>query len=449
LAKAQDDFDNQRTASLAKTIGRHPKGSFAFVHANLFDTETLTTHPRSTVLFTGNKITAVGDDGKVTLPPGTEIMDVTGQTLMPGLWDMHVHLAPPNDGILHLAAGVTSVRDMANDTDRLLEMRRRFDQGIEIGPRILMAGFLDGRGPYAGPTKVFADSEDEARKAIDNYAKLGYVQVKIYSSIKPELVPKIAEMGHSHGMRVSGHVPAFMTAEQFIKDGADEIQHMNFIFLNFMFDKVQDTRTPARFTEVAAHGAEIDPDSPQVKAFIQLMLEHKTVLDPTLNAFEGMFTDRPGKVSATYAAIANRMPAQIRRGFFYGGLAVPEGMDQRYQDSFRQMLKMTKALYDAGVPIVAGTDSLAGFSLHRELELYEQAGIPAPKVLQLATLGSARIMKRDQELGAVAPGKLADFIVIDGDPSVHISELRHISTVVKDGVVYRVPELYGAIGVTP
>jgi len=449
LAKAQDAFDNQRVANLARTVGHKPTGTFAFVHANLFDTETLATHPRSTILFSGNKITAIGDDGKVQLPPGTEIMDVTGQTVMPGLWDMHVHLSPPNDGILNLAAGVTTVRDMGNDTDMLLDLRRKFDDGAWIGPRVLMAGLIDGRSPYTGPTKVLVDNEDEARKAIDNFARLGYVQVKIYSSIKPELVPKIAEMGHSHGMRVSGHVPAFMTAEQFVKAGADEIQHMNFIFLNFMFDKVQDTRTPARFSEVAAHGAEIDPASPQVKSFIQLLLDHKTVLDPTLNVFEGMFTDRPGKLSAVYAPVASRVPAQVRRGFFYGGLDVPAGMDQRYRDSFRQMLKMTKAFYDAGIPIVAGTDSLAGFSLHRELELYEQAGIPAPKVLQLATLGAARIMKQDQDFGSVAPGKFADLIVIDGDPTVEISELRHLSTVVKDGVVYRIPPLYATIGVTP
>jgi hypothetical protein len=107
-------------------------------------------------------------------------------------------------------------------------------------------------------------------------------------------------------------------------------------------------------------------------------------------------------------------------------------MDQKYHDSFQQVLKMTKAMYDAGIRIVAGTDALAGFSLHRELELYAQAGIPAPKVLQLDTLGAARIMKRDNELGSIVPGKLADVILVDGDPSVHISDIRRVTTVVKD-----------------
>lgn len=448
LNKAQDEITDQRSAKLAKTLAHKPAGSLAFVHANVFDSENARVRPTTTVLVTGNKITAVGNDGQIQIPANAEVVDTSNKTLLPGLWDMHVHLQP-TDGLLNMAAGVTSVRDLANDIDRLGAMQRRFDDGTEIGPRVLKAGFLDGRGPYQGPTKVFADSEQEAKDDIDRYAKLGYVQIKIYSSIKPELVPKIVQMAHVHGMRVSGHVPAFMTAQQFVEDGADEIQHMNFIFLNFMFDDVKDTRGRSRFTEVAAHAAEIDPQSSRVQDFIRVLQGHKTVLDPTLNVFEGMFTDRPGQVSSVYAAIADRMPAQIRRQFFYGGLEVPAGLDQRYRDSFHQMLRMTKALYDAGIPIVAGTDALAGFSLHRELELYEQAGIPAAKALQLDTLGAAHVMKRDSELGSISAGKLADLVLVEGDPSMHISDIRRVITTVKDGVMYQNSALYEAIGVKP
>lgn len=447
LIKDQDKFDNERSDNLARTLAHKPKGPLVFVHANLFDAESAQSLPNRTVVITGNRITAVGADGQVSLPRNAEVVDAASKTLMPGLWDMHVHVQP-GDGLLHMASGVTSVRDLANDTDSLLQMRRRFDEGAEIGPRVVMAGFIDGRGPFQGPTKVFADTEEEARTAIDNYAKLGYVQIKVYSSLKPELLPKIVEMAHAHGMRVSGHVPSGINAEQFVRDGVDEIQHMNFIFLNFM-PQVKDTRTPARFTEVAAHAAEIDLKSDQVRAFIQLLKDHKIVIDPTLSIFEGMLDDRPGKMAPGYAAVADSMPAQVRRGFLYGGLQVPEGMDQRYQDSFQHMLEMAKVFYDAGVPIVAGTDSLAGFSLHRELELYAQAGIPAAKVLQLATLGAARVVKRDADLGSIAPGKLADVILVDGNPATKISDIRRVKTVVRDGVVFQVADLDRAIGVLP
>jgi imidazolonepropionase-like amidohydrolase len=447
LLKAQNTFSEKRAGELASSLAHKPAKPLVFVHANLFDSETAQAHSGSTVVITGNKITAAGPDGKVAVPAGAEVIDATGKTLMPGLWDMHVHIQP-DDGLLHIANGVTQVRDLANDTDMLLKLRDRFDHGTEIGPRVLMAGFIDGRGPYQGPTKVFADNEEEARKDIDNYARLGYVQIKVYSSLKPELVPKIAQMAHSHGMRLSGHVPAGMTAAEFVRDGADEVQHMNFILLNFM-PQVKDTRTPARFVEVAAHGAEIDPASEQVKAFIHLLQEHKTVVDPTLSAFEDMFVNRAGQLPPGWADVAPRMPSDVRRGFLYGGLEVPEGMDQRYRDSFEAMLKMTKALYDSGVPIVAGTDSLAGFALHRELELYVEAGIPAAKVLQLATIGAARVMKRDSQLGSITPGKLADVILVEGDPSKRIKDIDRVRTVVKDGVVYTVADLDKAIGVKP
>ncbi|MGZ7057397.1 MAG: amidohydrolase family protein, partial [Candidatus Angelobacter sp.] len=447
LLKEQDKFDNERSANLARTLAHKPKGPLVFVHANLFDSESAQMLPNRTVVITGNRISAVGADGQVPLPKNAETIDAAGKTLMPGLWDMHVHVQP-GDGLLHMVCGVTSVRDLANDTDALLQMRSRFDAGTEIGPRVVMAGFIDGRGPYQGPTKVFADTEEEAKAAIDNYARLGYIQIKVYSSLKPELLPKIVGMAHAHGMRVSGHVPSGMIAEQFVRAGVDEIQHMNFIFLDFM-PQVKDTRTPARFTEVAAHGAEIDPKSEQVQAFIQLLKEHKIVVDPTLSIFESMIDDRPGKMSQGFAAVADSMPAQVRRGFLYGGLQVPPGQDQHYQDSFQRMLDMAKAFYDAGIPLVAGTDSLAGFALHRELELYEKARIPAAKVLQLATLGAARVVKRDADLGSIAPGKLADVILVDGNPATHVSDIRRVKTVVRDGVVFQVADIDRALGVIP
>ncbi len=447
LQATQDKLVQERAAQLAGSLGVVPKHGIVIQHANLFDSENATVRPHTTVVIAKNRVVAVGDDGKVAIPKGALMVEGAGKTLLPGLWDMHVHLQP-NDGLLDIANGITTVRDMANDTDMLMAMRDRFENRTEIGPSVLMAGFIDGRGPYQGPTKVFADNVDEARADIDKYAQLGYVQIKVYSSLRPELVAPIAQMAHAHGLRLSGHVPSGMLASQFIEAGADEMQHINFVFLNFMPD-VKETRTPARFTEVAKRSADIDLNSEQVKAFLKLLQEHHTVIDPTVAIFEGMFTDRPGKMSQTYAPVAARLPVQIQRGFVYGGMAVPDGMDQKYRDSFAQMLKMVKLLYDSGVPIVAGTDALAGFTLHRELELYNQAGIPAAKVLQLDTLGAARVMKRDGEVGRIAPNMAADAILVPGDPTQDISAVRNVQMVIKDGVVYRVDELDKALGVQP
>jgi imidazolonepropionase-like amidohydrolase len=238
-----------------------------------------------------------------------------------------------------------------------------------------------------------------------------------------------------------------MTAEQFVRAGADELQHINFLFLNFLFDEVKDTRTPARFTAVADRAATVDLSSERVRSFIKLLKDRKIVVDPTVNIFEGMFTDRPGKISTSFIPIADLLPPMVRRTLLAGGLPVPEGKDERYRESAKALLRMIKMLYDAGVPLVAGTDSMPGFALHRELELYAEAGIPANEVLRLATIGAARVMKRDTDLGSIATGKLADLILVDGNPAERISDIRRVSLVIKDGNVYEPAALYQSIGV--
>ncbi len=447
LLVAQRKTADARQAALAHTLAHHPASGLAFTGAGLFDAESGVVRPGMTLLVVGERIAAVGADGTVAIPAGAEVIDARGKTLIPGLWDMHQHLSDL-DGILDLAAGVTTGRDLANDTESLLARRKRWADGETIGPRVELAGIIDGPGPYAGPTKVLVDTPAAAEAAVDHYAELGYQQIKIYSSVDPALVPVIARRAHAHHLRVSGHVPARMIAEQAIADGYDEIQHANFLLLD-LWPEVTETRTPARFTEVAKRAADVDLDGPAARRLIDLMRRRDIVSDPTLGVFEGMFTDRAGEVGVGWQAVARRLPVQVRRGLLAGGLPVPEGMDARYRAAFQKMLDLVAALHAAGVRIVAGTDALAGFSLHRELELYVQAGIPAPEVLRLATLGAARVMSKDAERGSLVPGKLADLALVPGDPTQDISALRRIEMVVKGGTVYDAAALYAAIGVAP
>jgi imidazolonepropionase-like amidohydrolase len=237
-----------------------------------------------------------------------------------------------------------------------------------------------------------------------------------------------------------------MRAEDAVDAGYDEIQHANMLFLNFMPD-VTDTRTPARFTEVGKRAADLDLQSSEVRAFVEKLRTRGTVVDPTLAVFEGMFTARAGTLSPGYAMIADRLPPQARRYLLTGGLPVPDGMDEKYRASFAKMIDLVGDLYRSGVRIVAGTDGLAGFTLHRELELYAKAGIPPADVLRIATLVPAQILGREQDLGTIEPGKLADFIIVDGDPTKNISDIRRVRTVVKDGKVYDPREIYAVLGV--
>ena len=198
---------------------------------------------------------------------------------------------------------------------------------------------------------------------------------------------------------------------------------------------------------MAQRGADLDFESIEVRAFIERLKIANVVVDPTVTIFESMFRDRPGQLSSSYAMIADRLPPQVRRTLRGGGLPVPEGMGDQYKQSFQRMLDAIKHLYDEGVTLVAGTDALTGFTLHRELELYVEAGIPAPEVLRIATLGSAQVMACDDVLGSIVPGKLADLILVDGRPDEDIRDIRRIEKVVKNGVIHDSAALYAAVGV--
>jgi imidazolonepropionase-like amidohydrolase len=446
IMDAQQQTESARSAELANRLAHKPNGPIAIRNVNLFDSVTATIVPAQTVVAQGNRIQAVGAVAGVRLPPNTMVIDGAGKTLLPGLWDMHAHVSG-YDGLLNLAVGVTSVRDLGNDTDELEARRKRIDAGREIGTRIFPAGMIDGPGPYQGPTKALADNEQQAREYVRRYADLGYTQIKIYSSLKPALVPAIVDEAHKRGMRVSGHIPAGMTAADGVRDGMDEIQHANFLMLNFMPDVKDKTQTPARMTEVAKRAADIDVNSKPVRDFISVLKERHVAIDPTIAIFEERFVNRTGHIPESYVTIASRLPAQFRRGLLTGGLPVPDGMDQRYRDSFNNLLKLVKAMYDAGIPVESGTDSLAGFTLQRELELHVRAGIPANRVLSDATLGAARIVKSDDQLGSLTVGKLADMVLVDGDPTKRISDIRRPTIVVKDGMIYYSLELNSELGI--
>jgi imidazolonepropionase-like amidohydrolase len=448
LQEAQQAADNAWSERLALQVARVPKGDLLIRNARLFDPRDLSVTAGMSVLVRGDRIIRVGPDADLKHSADAEIIDAQGRFLMPGLWDNHQHFSDI-DGPLDLANGVTSARDMANDTDSFLQRVARFDKGTELGPRVLKAGIIDGTGEFAGPTKMRVDTAEQAIKDVDWYADHGYAQIKIYSSVKPELVPIIADHAHARGLRVSGHVPAFMSARQFVEAGADEIQHINFIELNFLFPEVKETRNRDRFIKVAEHAREFTPDKPQVREFIEFLKQHHTVVDPTMDAFEGLFCGNPNVVTPGLEDIAPRFPPQVRRQLLSGALEVPKGKEAAYQEAFPSMLRLLKALYDAGVTIIPGTDNLAGYMLHHELELYVRAGIPAGEVLRMATLTPALVMGVNKDRGVIAAGKLADMVLIDGDPTQDIRNINKIDTVIKGGKVYDPATIENALGIAP
>ena len=442
----QDERRDAYFRELASQALSDPEGDLLIDNARIFDVSTGTVLAENAVLIRDGVIEAMLGAGEPR-PTAARVIDAKGQTLLPGLWDMHTHLSL-SDGPLHLAAGVTTVRDLANDHDQIMQVEERFNDGEFAGPHLFRAGFIDGTGPFAGPTKARIETLEEAHEWIDFYAEHGYHQIKIYSSIPVPLVEAMAERAHEHGMRFSGHIPAGMWAEDAIRAGYDEIQHINMVFLNFYKDIVE-TRNPDRFIKPAERGADLDVTSAPFQEFVSLLKERDTVIDPTVAVFMDLMTHVPGELAPSLGTAEGRLPPQVIRGNLKGGLAVPAGWEERYNASAKNMLTAIKALHDAGVRLVAGTDGLAGFVLHRELMYYAEAGIAPADILRLATLGSAEIMGVGDSVGKVDKGFRADLILVEGTPDQNIADITRVRTVVKDGVIIDPAALYRGLAIVP
>ena len=299
------------------------------------------------------------------------------------------------------------------------------------------------------PVDRLAESREDALQMVRDYAARGYPQIKIYSSIDPLWVADIATEVHGNGMRLSGHIPSFMTAEQAVQQGFDEIQHINMLFLNFLAGPEDDTRTPVRFSLVAEKAGSMNLDSEQMTAFIALLRDKQVVVDPTVAIFDNMFRHRSGNLSPSFAMVAGHMPPAVQRSMLAGEMDINDENAARYAESAQALLGLIRRLHDAGVQLVAGTDALAGFGLHRELELYVQAGIPEHAVIRLATLGSAEVMGAADTSGSIAVGKHADMVLLASNPLLDINAIRKTKTVFKGSRIWQPAKLYNAVGIRP
>ena len=391
-------------------------------------------------------IVAVGTEAP---PSDASVVDGGGGTLLPGLFDSHDHLSDWA-GPLHMAAGVTLGRDPGNDNDTLLLLEKRIEAGEIMGPRMRNSGFLEGKSPCSAHLGFIIDSVEEAREKVRWYAAHGFWGIKIYNSMNPDFVKPIAEEAHRLGLHVSGHVPAFMSSERAVRDGYDEINHINQLMLSFVIDPLKDdTRTPFRFTAFGERMANLDLNSEPVQRMTRLMQERRTTLDPTLSVFSQTLLSRPGKACPTDGGWVDHVPVAVQRVRRSANLDVKPEQYPLYDASWKKIEETVLMLHKKGIPLVPGTDDIAGLVLHSELEAWVKAGIPASEVLTMATLDAARFVGLDGRLGSVAPGKLADLYLVDGDPTQDISAIRKGRLVVKGGVVYYPDEIHEALGIKP
>jgi hypothetical protein len=438
-----------RDAQFARRFAPRGSGPLVIRNGDLFDSQTGGVRPRMTVVIERDRIVAVGSADSMATPPGSTVVDATGRTIIPGLWDMHTHaFQGSDDGMMQLAAGITTVRDMAADIDVATSRRDRAERGMVLSPRMVLAGFIEGPGKWAGPSEVLVRNEEEARSWVARYDSLGYRQIKLYNLVHPDLVPVIASEARARGMRLSGHVPRGLSVTASIRIGYDELQHAAFLFSTFFPDSLYVPRMRA-YSEVASTVAPtFDVEAPEVTALLGFLRERGTVVDGTFNIWQDRSRLLGDGTDPVFGPTIEWLPPLMQRGLRAGrgGSSESVGRAQSASAAYRRLLKR---LFDAGVTIVPGTDNVAGLSYHGELEIYERAGIPAPNVLQIATITSARVMKQDADYGSIAVGKVADLAIVAGRPAERIGDLRKTETVVRAGRVYQSKALFEALGIQP
>jgi imidazolonepropionase-like amidohydrolase len=429
-------------AELSKGISGSRASTLAITGGTLVDGTGAEAVPDSVVVIHDGRIAAAGPRSRVKVPKNAQVIDAHGKTILPGLWDMHAHFEQVEWGPIYLAAGVTTVRDVGNEFEFITAVRDAVAKGQGLGPRILAAGIVDGSGPFSlGVARV--DTPEQAKIWVNKYHDAGFQQMKIYSSVKLDEIKIIADEAHRLGMTVTGHIPDGLDAYQAVDAGMDQINHIQYILSIMTPQLPKGSDRPARMKAQS----EIDLNSPEAQKAIAFLKAHDTVIDDTLVIFE-FLTANTSRPPASFEPGVEKIAPELAQQLVDVG---PPSPNQPLVDKiFAKEVEITGALHRAAIRIVAGTDqTVPGYSLHRELELYVQAGFTPMEAIQAATIVPARVMGVDKEVGTIEAGKRADVIILGANPLDDIHNSRKVESVISNGTMYDCAELWKRVGFKP
>ncbi len=427
-------------AEISRGADRSPKGVVALVGGRLIDGNGGAPILDAVVVYDGDRITAAGPRKSTTIPAGATVIDISGQTVLPGLWDMHAHVEQVEQGAAYLAAGITTVRDLGNILEFITAVRDTIAAGKGLGPRVLVDGLVDGDGRATLGTLRINKLADIA-PMLDKLKAAGCLEVKIYSSMRPDLVKPIADAAHQRGLRVTGHIPEGMDVMQALDAGYDGVNHITFVGDMAIPHAEREKMSPGEFRR---RMAAVDLNTPQMQNVFKKIAAKHTTFDDTLALYE-LFWHTTEENQRREPGMA-KVPRELQ-GMFDGVNKTDAAESAAVFDKF---LAILRELHRHGVPIVAGTDiSIPGHTLHRELELYVQAGFTPMEAIQAATLVPARAMGMNKELGTIEVGKRADLLVVAGNPLADIHDIRKVARVVARGRFYDPAPLWRLVGFTP
>ncbi|HEV2598368.1 amidohydrolase family protein [Sphingopyxis sp.] len=449
LRDAQEKATAAAVAGVAKRfLTPAAKAPVLFDNVRLFDADKGEFLTARAVLAQDGKIAAIGPAGSLKAPAGAQRIDGSGKTLVPGIWDSHLHIGDDWDVLSNMANGITSFRSPGTTFDRAVDATKRRADGTLLMGEPFISVIVDKKDPLAAQGSEVVSSAEEAIAAVRRVKDAGLWGVKFYTSMNPAWIAPAAAEAHRLGLHVHGHVPAGMKPSEAVAAGYDELTHLNFVVMESMPREVIDkANTRMRMEGPARFFKDVDLDAPPMKGFVADLAKKQTIVDPTIVIFEGLFTQDGGKPHPAYAPYMGIISPVIERSVFTaGGYPLIEGLTRDdYRKSYAKMVDLVGRLHKAGVPIVAGTDGW-GIELIRELEIYRQAGFTPAEAIRSATIVPARIVGADKRTGSIAVGKEADMVLVDGDPSTDLGALRRVVTVVSDGYVMDADELRTAAG---
>ena len=430
----------------------------ALTHARVIDGTGTAVQLDQTILIDHGIIRAVGDSAHVAIPAGTQVVNVVGKSVMPGLVMVHEHMFYPSGagGVynqqslsfprLYLAGGVTTARtagNMAGYAD--LELKHAIDSGRVVGPDLdVTAPYLNGPGLPIYQVHALSGAPD-AREMVAHWADRGATSFKAYMQIRRDELAAVVKEAHRRKLKVTGHLCS-ITFREAATIGIDNLEHGLVVASDFVAGKKPDL-CPTANGGVTASLMALDVASEPVQSLIRYLVAKHVALTSTLTVFE---TFTPGRPKAPQGALDAMLP-EARAQYTQTWTQVASQPTSPYATLLPKEMQFELAFVRAGGQLLAGTDPtgyggvVAGYSNHRELELLVEAGLTPLEAIKVATLNGAEYLGRATRVGSIAIGKRADLLVVNGDPSSRIADIEKVETVFKDGIGYDSAKLFSSV----
>jgi enamidase len=430
----------------------------ALTHARVIDGTGAQPTSNQTLVIDHGKITALGDSARVTIPSGARVIDLAGKSVMPGFVMVHEHMFYPSGGgsvyneqafsfpRLYLAGGVTTARtagNMAGYAD--LELKLAIDSGRAVGPDLdVTAPYLNGPGLPIYQVHALKDAKD-AREMTAHWADRGATSFKAYMQITRDELKAVVDEAHRRNLKVTGHLCS-VTFREAATIGIDNLEHGLVVASDFVNGKKPD-ECPTANGGVIASLAEVDVAGESTQSLIRYLVSKNVALTSTLTVFE---TFTPGRPEAPQGALDAMLP-ETREQYTTRWTTISKQQASPYTKLFPKEMQFELAFHRAGGLLLAGTDPtgyggvVAGYANERELELLVEEGLTPLEAIKVTTLNGATYLGRAAKVGSIAVGKQADLIIVNGDPSAHISDIAKIETVFKNGVGFDSAKLFASV----